>query len=116
MDCEDKKKKEGGVDIFLDENSVYVFLGEERVMMWRTLGGGSFLNWKQNCNVQQLWRNEMKKDFFFVLLMLLSALFGRRGSEEAEGVLANIIISGVATPTSITLQFKQNKESQISTP
>lgn len=48
--------------------------------------------------------------------MLLSALFGRRGSEEAEGVLANIIISGVATPTSITLQFKQNKESQISTP
>lgn len=40
--------------------------------------------------------------------MLLSALSGRRGSEEAEGVLANKIISGVVTPTSITLQFKQN--------
>lgn len=51
----------------------------------------------------------MKRDlFFFVLLMLLSALSGSRGSEEAEGVLANKIISGVATPTSITLQFNQN--------
>lgn len=37
--------------------------------------------------------------------MLLSALAGSRGSEEEEGVLANQLISGVATPTS---QFKQN--------
>lgn len=64
-----------------------------------------FFKWKQNCKVQQLQWDE-ERFFLSCLCFFLPSLAA--GSEEAEGVLANKIISGVATPTSITLQFKQN--------
>lgn len=75
------------------------------------------LHWKLNLKLQIVKYKSFSGRFSFVLLTLLSALSGSRGGKEAEGIFANKIISEMATPTFITLQFFQNLNvPQINTP